>query len=249
MSPPIKAVTFDFWNTLMWEPPDALVAGRMEVLCSILAEHDAEVDEPRLRQCHQVAFARYQDAWVANEQYCVPDAVDTILAELDLAEVGLDSRHLRDALIEGFSEAGRATELHLAEGVDGCLRRLAGAGVRLGIICDIGLTPSPVLRWHLEQRGLLDLFDSLVFSDETGIYKPAAGAFHAALDQLDVAPGGAAHVGDRKRTDVGGALAAGMTAVRYRGVYDDISIPEPEAHYVVDEYRSLPDLLLSGQDG
>lgn len=229
----------------MWEPPDALVAARMGVLCPILAEHEAEVDEPRLRQCHQVAFLRYQDAWLANEQYCVPDAVDTILSEL-----GRDGpESLREALFEGFSVAGRATELHLAEGVDGCLRRLAEAGVRLGIICDIGLTPSPVLRWHLEQRGLLDLFDSLVFSDETGIYKPAAGAFHAALDELDVAPAGAAHVGDRKRTDVGGALAVGMTAVRYRGVYDDISTPEPEAHHVVDEYRFLPGLLLPGREG
>jgi putative hydrolase of the HAD superfamily len=238
----VEAVTFDFWNTLMWEPPDALVAGRMKVLCRILAEHRAEVDEPRLRECHQVAFLRYQNAWTANEQYCVPEAVDTILAELGLPAGGA----LRAELIEGFSEAGRATDLHMAEGVERCLHQLVDAGVRLAIICDIGLTPSPVLRWHLEQRGLLRLFSAQVFSDETGVYKPDAAAFHAALRPLAVAPEGAAHVGDRKRTDVGGALAVGMTAVRYRGVYDDISAPGPEAHYVVDTYDGLADLLLSG---
>jgi FMN phosphatase YigB (HAD superfamily) len=245
MSPPhqLEAVTFDFWNTLMWEPPDALVAGRMKVLCRILAEHRADVDEHRLRECHQVAFLRYQAAWVTNEQYCVPEAVDTILAELGVSSGGA----LRDDLIDGFSEAGRATSLHLAEGADTCLRQLAAAGVQLAIICDIGLTPSPVLRWHLEDRGLLDLFASQVFSDETGIYKPDPAAFHAALQPLGVAPERAAHVGDRKRTDIGGALAVGMTAIRYRGVYDDISTPEPEAHYVTDSYVGLAEWLLSGQ--
>lgn len=238
----IDAVTFDFWNTLMWEPPDGLVSARMPVLCRILAEHGADVGESRVRECHQVAFLRYQDAWVANEQYCVPDAVDVIMGELGLDPAG----PVRDALVEGFSEAGRQAQLHLAAGVDDCLRRLAGAGIRLGIICDIGLTPSPVLRWHLERRGLLDLFDVLVFSDEAGVYKPAAGAFHAALDKLGVAPEHAAHVGDRKRTDVAGALALGMTAVRYRGVYDDVATPEPEAHLVVDDYERLPELLLEG---
>jgi putative hydrolase of the HAD superfamily len=236
------AVTFDFWNTLMWEQPDALVAGRMKVLCRVLADHRHDVDEARLRECHQVAFLQYQDAWTANEQYCVPDAVDTILSELGLPSDG----PLRPALIEGFSEAGRATELHLASGVEACLRRLASAGVQLGIICDIGLTPSPVLRWHLEQRALLGLFASQVFSDETGVYKPDPGAFHLALGQLGVPPERAAHVGDRRRTDVGGALTVGMTAVRYRGVYDDISAPGPEAHHVIDDYDGLAELLLPG---
>lgn len=243
MAKSIEAVTFDFWNTLMWEPPDGLVQGRMKVLLPILAARGVRVDEGRLRACHQVAFERYQAAWLANAQYCVPEAVAVMLGELGL---GPDA-HLAEALVEGFSEAGRAIELRLAEGVETCLRQLAGAGVRLGIICDIGLTPSPVLRWHLDQRGLLVLFESLVFSDERGVYKPAPGAFRAALDELGVPPERAAHVGDRKRTDVGGALGVGMTAVRYRGVYDDVSVPEPEAHHVVDTYDGLAGLLCPGR--
>jgi FMN phosphatase YigB (HAD superfamily) len=238
----LEAVTFDFWNTLVWEAPDGLVGARMKVLMGILDEYGVAVDEVRLRECHAVAFGRYEESWKANQQYCVPDAVDTMLAEL-----GVDDGALRDDLIAGFSEAGKSADLHLADGIGACLEQLAQAGVRLGIICDIGLTPSPVLRWHLEQRGLLQLFASTVFSDETGLYKPDPGAFDVALHELRASPERAAHVGDRTRTDVAGAIGAGMTAVRYRGVFDDAA-PEPAAHHVIDDFRDLPALVLRGAE-
>ena len=36
-----------------------------------------------------------------------------------------------------------------------------------------------------------------------------------------MAPSDAAHVGDLRRTDVAGARAMGIRAIRYRGVFDD----------------------------
>jgi FMN phosphatase YigB (HAD superfamily) len=58
-----------------------------------------------------------------------------------------------------------------------------------------------------------------------------------------VEPKQAAHVGDRLRTDVGGALAIGMTAVRYNGVYEDVADDAPEADIVVAHLAELPALL------
>ena len=56
-------------------------------------------------------------------------------------------------------------------------------------------------------------------------------------------PERAAHVGDRLRTDVGGALAIGMTAVRYNGIYEDPADGAPEADLVVAHLAELPALL------
>jgi FMN phosphatase YigB (HAD superfamily) len=58
-----------------------------------------------------------------------------------------------------------------------------------------------------------------------------------------VAPERAAHVGDLRRTDVGGANAMGMVSVRYTGVFDDDSATEPEAVHVIADLRKLPSVL------
>jgi hypothetical protein len=39
----------------------------------------------------------------------------------------------------------------------------------------------------------------------------------------------------------------GMTAVRYTGIFDDDSQPEPEGHHVVADHAELPALLLRGE--
>jgi FMN phosphatase YigB (HAD superfamily) len=90
----------------------------------------------------------------------------------------------------------------------------------------------------------LELFDGMSFSDEVGHYKPARAIFEHALTSVgSVAPERAAHVGDRRRTDVSGALAMGMTAVRYNGVYEDEAIRAPEADVVVGNLAELPAAL------
>ena len=236
---PVDAVTFDFWNTLMWEGPDALVNTRIPALLGVLEETGRRIDEGALRSAHEVAFKQYQAEWRANRQFCVPDAVGVITEHLEL---GADPR-LQASLIDAFHAAGDETELHLAEGIDACLERLASLGVQLSIVCDIGLTPSPVLRRRLDRLGLLHLFGSWAFSDEVGFYKPEAKIFLHALHGLGgVSPTKAAHVGDRRRTDVAGAQSLGMKAVRYTGVYDD---PDdgPEADLVIGHYRDLPEQL------
>ena len=68
----------------------------------------------------------------------------------------------------------------------------------------------------LTAEDLLDVFDVTVFSDEQGTYKPDVRIFEHTLSTLGVDPDAALHVGDRRRTDVAGALDAGMGAVRYR---------------------------------
>lgn len=234
-----RAVTFDFWNTLMYEGPEGLVAPRVSAWAGILEEAGLPVERARIESAHARAFDEYQEAWRSSEQYRVAEATECMLAELELSVPEVVERNL----IEAFTLAGHATELRVCPGLEAGLEGLRAAGLALSIVCDIGLTPSPVLRGHLESRGLLGLFDSWAFSDEVGVYKPEPAVFLHALRSLGVDPSEAAHVGDRYRTDVVGARALGMTAIRFAGVYDDPESEGTSDHEVIDDYAALLPLL------
>ncbi len=168
-------MTFDFWNTLMWEGPDALVQSRMAALLGLIEEMGLGVDEQALRAAHQTAFERYQAEWRANRQFRVPDQVAMMAQELNLnPDPGLLAQ-----FCDAFDAAGDGADLNVAEGAPEFFEQLRSNGVRLSIVCDIGLTPSPVLRRRLAQLGLLDLFDGWAFSDEVGCYKPEGRIFRA----------------------------------------------------------------------
>ena len=236
----VTAITFDFWNTLMWEGPDALRSSRLAALGGLLEERGHDVRADLIATAHQVAFEQYQSAWRANRQYCVPDAVRCIIEQLQLPR----DDDLDATLASAFDAGGDAAELHLANGVEECLRAVRASGLKIGIVCDIGLTPSPVLRRRLDRHRLLELFDGWAFSDEVGVYKPSTAIFdHALVRMGNPDPASTAHVGDRRRTDVAGARARGMIAVRYSGVYDDPDLDEPEADVVLDNLAQLPEAL------
>jgi putative hydrolase of the HAD superfamily len=238
--PRVEAVTFDFWNTLMWEEPGSLKEKRLEVWSESLPRLGVTVEPARLESAHDAAHQEYVGQWTAGRQFRVEQAVSHMLERLD-GQLGAE---VEEALVEGFSEGGRRAAVHPCEGVRACLEALKGEGVRLGIICDIGLTPSHVVRELLDRHGLLAFFDGASFSDEVGHYKPDRAIFEHALESVGgVEPERAAHVGDRLRTDVGGALAIGMTAVRYNGIYEDPADGAPEADLVVAHLAELPALL------
>lgn len=82
------------------------------------------------------------------------------------------------------------------------LSELKRRGVRLALVSNIAMDLRPMLkRWHL-----LDLFDTVVLSFETGSVKPQAAIFQRALDGLAIAPGHALMVGDDPLLDSGAAL-------------------------------------------
>lgn len=243
-SPTYDAVTFDYWHTLCVPDHDRGRARRLLTTKAVLADEgfdrtDEELDAAILR-----LLERFDETWRANQQFTATDAVD-LLAELvapDLSEGG------RRRLVEQYEATGEQLP-PLAANIADTLHTLKDAGLVLGIICDVGMVPSPVLRATLQQYGLLALFDHWSFSDEVGVYKPSPEIFEHALTGLGgVEPTRAAHIGDLRRTDVAGARAMGMTSVRYRGSYDDTTSGMEdrdlaEADHVIDDHAQLPALL------
>jgi putative hydrolase of the HAD superfamily len=238
-------VTFDYWQTLVSER-----RGEMRELQIARWERVLkEAEQPRTAEQLETAFAEnwavFERRWRENTgQYGYIEAVGFVATQLGLR---LDDE-LRGELERGFLDVGESAPLFPAPGVDACLEALRGAGLRLAIVCDVGLTPSSVLRGRLDGFGLLHHFDAWAFSDETGWFKPAAAAFQPALSALGVAPTEAAHVGDNERTDVAGSQALGMVSVQYTGMYDlagwlPEQTPGSMADHVIDDLAQVPAAL------
>ena len=236
---PLRAVTFDLWNTLLYEERGHIRGLRIAAWAGLLEEAGYSVERQALDDVMDSAWQLYVETWTANERF---DAALT--AERALGTLGLDvPSDLRSELVAAFADAGQRAELRATPGAGECLRSLKDAGLKLGIVCDVGITASPILRAHLHRLGLLGFFDSWAFSDEVGVFKPDPMIFRAALDPLGVQSWQAAHVGDLRRTDIAGAAELGMVTVRYTGVEDDPTQGEPEADFVVASHAEVPVVL------
>lgn len=238
----LEAVTFDYWNTLVREAGGSRDA-RVDAWLGLLEGEGVALERERLGAAFDSTWQLYVEHWQANRRFGADEAIDAVLAALDEDPGPAVRQALKEVITDPPPERTPPLTDHIAD----CLDRLRSTGLRLGIICDVGLTPSSTLRRWLEQHGVLDRFDHWSFSDEVGVFKPDPAIFAHALAGLAVDdPARAAHVGDLRRTDVAGARAAGMVSVRYTGVFDD---PGPdhgevaEADHVVADHALLPAAL------
>jgi len=235
---PPKAISFDFWHTLVAEPGGLLSALRREAVVRALLEHQVEVEEDVLDAHLAAAQALQAAAWGRGERFDPGRAAAHVADAIEGLEGDGHGR-----VVDAYLEAGRAAELELTPGAAETVAALADAGVQLGIVCDVGLTGSPHLRAFLDRAGILRHFRDWAFSDEVGHFKPSPAIFDHMLARFELADGDVVwHVGDLRRTDVAGARAVGLTAIRYRGVNDDRS-DLPDGDRVIDD---LLDLLPAG---
>jgi putative hydrolase of the HAD superfamily len=242
--PAVTAVTFDYWNTLCREPPGGYLRGRrLEAMSQVMVDAgvgSAGVALPVLTAGYDSAWQAWNEAWRANSrQFTGVDAANSICDALEVSFAGSPVvAGLRDQICAAFAGQGEGAELHLVDGVADTLAALSERNIRLGIICDVGFTPSSALIAQLERHGLVKYFAHWSFSDEVGVFKPDPRIFSHALDGLGGPdPARCVHIGDRKRTDVVGARAAGMRAVRITTAFEDPD--EGPDDIVIPSYRDL----------
>jgi putative hydrolase of the HAD superfamily len=235
----LEVVTFDCWNTLIFEADWALAhARRVAAVRDAAAEAGRPVAPEQATAAFDQGWAHHQAQWRDGVATGAPEIAAEVVAALGLG----DRPHALRHLIDHFQEASHSGRVTALPGARETLEALANAGVRCALVCDTGLTPGRVVRRHLDALGLLAPLAVQVFSDEIGAPKPDPRAFRAALDPFAIAPERALHVGDLRRTDVAGALALGMRSVRIRARHDDVS-DLPEADAVVSSHAELRELL------
>jgi FMN phosphatase YigB (HAD superfamily) len=237
MGAQLDAVTFDFWNTIARLPRGTMEEARRRAVALACESCDVEVEADLLLASLEQVGAHQASSWEAGDHLHPSDAAEMLVRSLGLEEAA------RELVAEAYLTAGRGVTLELTDGIGPCVEALRERGLRLGIVCDVGLTGGALLRELLDGQGLLEHFSGWGFSDEVGHYKPSPAIFEAALGALGAEPARAAHVGDLRRTDVAGAAALGMRTVRYRGVHDDGYENGVEAEFVVASHGELPGLI------
>jgi FMN phosphatase YigB (HAD superfamily) len=237
----LQAITFDFWQTIAREPQTGPLHPRRVTLWEeLLARIGRSQPRERIDEAIRAVVGHREREWRAGRLFSAKEAAAVAAADLD---PDIDESTTQ-ALVEAFVGSGEGIELELTPGVEDALAELDDAGVRLGIVCDVGFTSGRQLRDVLERAGILDRFDGWAFSDEVGAYKPDPVIFRHALAEIGgVAPDEAAHIGDLRRTDVAGSRAMGMVSIRYRGANDDPPEDGPEAHHVLDDHTELVGML------
>jgi putative hydrolase of the HAD superfamily len=237
MAGPVEAITFDFWNTLISESRSA--DHRTQRWVSAIESHGHEITHEQLEKGLQRMWEWFVQRWEGNVVVTPEHAVDVALETLGLPTSDPLKADMVTALKEGFDPS----EMQTADGIGEALEALRSAGLRIGIICDVGLTPSATLRSYLDHHGLLQYFDHWSFSDEVGVYKPDQRIFVHAREGLGIDdPTAMAHIGDLRRTDVAGAREAGWRSLRYTGFADD-DTELPDADHVVSHHLELVELL------
>lgn len=237
----IKAISFDFWHTLFTEQPGAfrLYHNRRQLLLTeMLPQYGSRLEADLARAC-SVEAERHHRVWI-EEHRTLPAAerVSTILNHLDVAV----SEPVLATIVARFEEGILDDPPVLIPGAREALTSLSRR-YRLGIISDVGFSPGRVLKRVLADNELLDLFDSLVFSDEAGRAKPHAEVFELTARSLSAEREAMVHVGDLERTDVMGAKQAGFRAIRFTGITPMEEDETTIADFVTTDLTDIPRLI------
>ena len=236
----IKAVTFDFWQTLYADSQELKrerQAMRTHHCRKFLMENGHDVTPAEVNSGIRNAYKLAEDLWYQHRGVTVDACILRLLSTLGIQPTPPVVKNL----VHLIGEACLDVPPVLFPYTKDTLAQLS-AKYKLGIISDTGLTPSRVLRQLLTADGILRKFAAQTYSDETAHTKPEVIQFHSTLKRLNVQPSEAVHIGDLVWTDIVGAKNAGMKAIRFSGI-TAIDSGDELSDAAFDDYRQLEAIL------
>jgi FMN phosphatase YigB (HAD superfamily) len=243
----IKAVTFDFWDTIVDDNSDEAIRSaqglrskrdeRRHLVWAALNSVQ-ETDLQQVVQAYDVADAAFNVVWKENHiNWTVDQRIRVILNGL--------GRTLPDNLLAKLIEDTGQMEVNIPPNViDGIGDALADLATRyrLCIVSDAIVTPGTGLRQILDDYGLKKYFSSFAYSDEVGHSKPHRSMFDFVANELGIQVDELVHIGDRDKNDVKGPHAIGAKAVLFTATRpDDRDITTADA--ICDHHRDLPAII------
>ena len=247
MNHPLKAVTFDFWDTIVDDDSDEPKRAkrglrskpdeRRHLLWQALNHHQA-ISPEHVNAAFDAADAAFNKAWKGRSiTWKVADRLARALMELD--------RTLPDDDLEKLADDLGRMEVNIPpdpiDGIGGALEDLSRR-YKLCIVSDTLVTPADGLRRVLDGHGLGQYFQGFAFSDEVGHSKPHADMFESAARQLGVEVAEMLHVGDRDHNDIKGPQALGMKAVLFTAKRD-ADRETTSADAICERHADLPGII------
>jgi HAD superfamily hydrolase (TIGR01549 family) len=240
----IRAVTFDFWDTLVVDDSDeprrarlglpTKPQARLQLLVDDISQYYPAIAPEQVAEAFASANDRFRQAW--KNEHRTPTVAERLRHVYDTLHV--EATPGFPAVVDLVEQMEVTVPPNFVPGVCETMVQLA-ARYALGIVSDTIHTPGRGLRALLEQQGILQYFRSLVFSDEVGASKPNRVVFERASAELGIPLSDVVHVGDRESNDVDGPLALGMKAVLFTGAVDRNSAGT-RASAVCREFVDLP---------
>jgi putative hydrolase of the HAD superfamily len=233
----LKAITFDFWDTLYKVHEGLIISGqRVSAFNQTIRNMGSELEDGAVREA-------FQDCWQYAHEYQIDYGIDItptgqlnfIINQLQLKLSGEDWEKLYKVYTSVLIEFPP----RLNEGVKETLPLLAEK-YKLAVICNTGVTPGLILRQIMQADDIYRFFKFLVFSDEIRWVKPNVKIFNYTLQNLQVNNIEAAHVGNDSRTDIKGAKKAGMTTVWFA---PDAIKKGPDCDYMIRSISELATLF------
>jgi putative hydrolase of the HAD superfamily len=237
----LRAITLDYWDTIYAgasEPERVL--RRREALWRLVIEHGSDLTRPAFDDLY-TASAVEAHRWWRDEQrgYHTVDRIRWLCNAIPTRTPV--TRTAMEAAAAVIDQTLVDVPAPLLPGARDAITRLA-TRYRLAVISDTGFASGRAQDALLAQDGLRPAFVATIYSMDVGVAKPRPEIFRAALDTLGIAPEHTLHVGDNERTDVGGALAFGMRAVRLDAVRE---AGASRAEHVARSLADLADYLLN----
>jgi putative hydrolase of the HAD superfamily len=201
----LAAVLFDWGHTLMdfaWD--EALVEAGIAAGLAAIGAPAVATEEVAARYR---AEARLTD-WEVPEEIEYAPLVRGLLAHVG---IHVDETRLEQYLLaehDAWAPARRPASMSQA-----LLDALRDRSLKTGLVSNT-MEPRWLLLRDLDEQGLAQRLDSVVFSSDIGVRKPRPEIFLRALGELDVSAERALFVGDRLVADVAGARDVGMRTVQ-----------------------------------
>lgn len=243
----IRAVTFDLWDTIVYDNTDepkraaqGLRSKRDERRYLVWEALDSvdPIDHETVVMAYNMMEAAFNVVWKENFINWTLDQMMRVIL------TGLDRTLPEEKMAKLIDDIGRMEVDISPDPIEGVAEALAELSKRykLSIVSDSLATPGTGLRQILEKYDLKKYFDGFAFSDEVGHSKPHRSMFDSAAEQLGVSVEEIVHIGDRDHNDIKGPHAIGA-----KGVLFTLSRPDDRdtttADAICDHYRDLPAII------
>jgi putative hydrolase of the HAD superfamily len=238
---PIKAVTFDLWETLLFEKDGASLrrsARRCENLAKALGRFGLKVSVRQVKLAVQETVSSLLPLWDGNKDVTTLDQLRIVVKSASKGKAALKDEWVEE-LTSAYVSAVFQVRPYLNPDAKEVLLWLKNRGSRVGLICNTGITPGTALRQLLAEGGVAGYFDVMIFSNEVGIRKPDPEIFHLAAQELGVESSRAVHVGDNLRVDIWGAKNAGFRAIHFACEEGKDRIAEADPNSLVARSRKM----------
>ena len=237
----IRAVTFDLWETLLYEKDGANLqrtAVRCRNIAAVLNSFGVRSSSEQVDLAIGTATSALVAMWDKNKDIAHRDQLKLIIQAIPSAAAKFKENWLGQ-LSAAFVSPVFEVRPYLNPEAQSVLKKLKEREKSIALICNTGLTPGTGLRELLAGFHVAEYFDLMIFSEEVGIRKPDREIYGLAARGLKVKACEVVHVGDNLKSDVWGAKNAGFKAAYLSSEEGHDKIAEADPNSLLSLSRKL----------